>query len=238
MATEPRHHKPALVLLPGLDGTGSLFRDFCHALNASIATIVVSYPRDDGADYTELEGVARSFLPRSQPFVLLGESFSGPIAISIAASRPAGLRGLILSCSFARNPLPALSPLRHLVRFLPVRAAPVAALAWLVVGRFATPHLKSALADALSGVPPSVIRRRLRAVLEVDVSALLAQVDVPVLYLRASEDRLVPRSASAALSALPRIRIVEVEGPHALLQARPSAAAAHVHAFLREIADQ
>jgi pimeloyl-ACP methyl ester carboxylesterase len=84
-------------------------------------------------------------------------------------------------------------------------------------------------------VPPSVIRKRLRAVLEADVSALLARVDVPVLYLRASEDRLVPRAISDELTAMPRIRFVEIEGPHFLLQARPSVAAAHVHGFLREI---
>jgi hypothetical protein len=54
-------------------------------------------------------------------------------------------------------------------------------------------------------------------------------------YLRASEDRLVPRSASHELSAIPRIRFADVEGPHFLLQAKPTAAAAHVQAFLREI---
>ena len=54
---------------------------------------------------------------------------------------------------------------------------------------------------------------------------------LPVLYLRASRTG----SASAELSAIPRIRFVEVEGPHFLLQAKPSAAAAHVQAFLREM---
>ncbi len=112
---------------------------------------------------------------------------------------------------------------------------PTVLLGWPTLGRFATPALRSGLADALSRVSPSVIRRRLRAVLRVDVSAILARVDVPVLYLRASEDRLVPRSASDELSATPRIRFAEVEGPHFLLQAKPSAAAAHVQAFLREI---
>jgi pimeloyl-[acyl-carrier protein] methyl ester esterase len=84
-------------------------------------------------------------------------------------------------------------------------------------------------------VSPLVIRRRLAAVLAVDVSALLARVDVPVLYLRASEDRLVPRLASHELSTMPRIRFAEVEGPHFLLQAKPTAAAAHVQRFLHGI---
>jgi pimeloyl-ACP methyl ester carboxylesterase len=83
-------------------------------------------------------------------------------------------------------------------------------------------------------VSPAVIKGRQRAVLGVDVSALLAHIDVPV-YLRGSEDRLVLRSTSDELAAMPSICFVEVEGPHFLVQAKPSAAAAHVQAFLREI---
>jgi pimeloyl-ACP methyl ester carboxylesterase len=238
---EALHHslapnrEPRLVLLPGLDGTGSLFRGFREALDPSIRTIVVSYPHDRGIDYAGLEGVVRSVLPRRKPFVLLAESFSGPIAISIAASRPAGLRGLIFSCSFARNPRPILAPLQPLVQFLPIRAVPSVLISRSAFGRFTTPALRAELVDALSRVPTSVIKQRIRAVLRADFSSLLAQVGAPVLYLRASEDSLVPRSASCAFSVLPRIHFAEIEGPHFLLQARPSAAASHVQAFFREI---
>lgn len=231
-----RNREPRLVLLPGLDGTGSLFRSFREALDPSIRTIVVSYPHDRGIDYAGLEAVVRSVLPRRKPFVLLAESFSGPIAISIAASRPAGLSGLILSCSFARNPRPILAPLQPLIQFLPIRAIPSVLISRPAFGRFTTPALRAELAAALTRVSASVIKQRIRAVLRADVSSLLAQVGIPVLYLRASEDRLVPRSASCPLSIMPRIHFAEIEGPHFLLQARPSAAAAHVQAFFREIA--
>lgn len=226
---------PVLVLLPGLDGTGALLAGFRCALATRIRTSVVSYPRDPDVGYAGLEGVVRALLPRDEPFVLLAESFSGPIGISIAASRPAGLRGLILVSSFARNPRPLLAPLRPLVGLLPIRRVPIRLLAWPALGRFATPALRARLADVLSRMPPSVVRSRLRAVLEIDVTRLLPKIDVPVLHIRASEDRLVPRSASGAFSAIPRLRFLEVEGPHFLLQACPSAAAAHVEAFLREM---
>jgi pimeloyl-ACP methyl ester carboxylesterase len=224
-----------LVLLPGLDGTGALFSNFRRALDPLIGTSVVSYPPIQDIGYIGLEGISRSLLPHDGSFVLLAESFSGPIAIAIAATRPSGLRGLILVCSFARNPRPLLAPLRHLARFLPIRAMPIGLLAWPTLGRFATAALRSELADALARVPPSVVRERLRAVLEVDVSAMLPRIDVPVLYLRASEDRLVPRSALAAFSIVPRICFVEVVGPHFLLQASPSASAAQVEGYVREI---
>jgi pimeloyl-ACP methyl ester carboxylesterase len=227
--------RPGLVLLPGLDGTGELFSGFRNALSPGIRTTVVSYPPDPGSGYAELEAIARSLLPRDMPFVLLAESFSGPIGIAVAASRPSGLLGLILVCSFASNPRPLLAPLGPLVRLLPIRLAPIRLLAWPALGRFATPALRSQLADALARAGHSVIRSRLRAILEIDATALLPKIDLPVLYLRAAEDRLVPRSAGAALMMAPQIRLIDIEGPHFLLQARPSAAAAHVKAFLREV---
>jgi hypothetical protein len=46
----------------------------------------------------------------------------------------------------------------------------------------------------------------------------------------------VPRSASAAFTDVRCIRWEEIEGPHFLLQASPSAAAARVEAFLGETA--
>jgi pimeloyl-ACP methyl ester carboxylesterase len=228
--------RATLVLLPGMDGTGTLFARFLRALDPAVRTVVASYPPDQEIGYAGLTAIARLLLPRDDPFVLLAESFSGPIGISIAASRPAGLCGLILVGSFARNPRPLVAPLRPLVGLMPIRGVPTGLLAWPALGRFATPSLRSELADVLARVQPSVVRNRLRAMLETDVSELLSKVDVPVLYLRASADRLVPRSASAAFSFLSRIRFADVDGPHFLLQASPAAAAAQIEAFLREVA--
>jgi pimeloyl-ACP methyl ester carboxylesterase len=106
-----------VVILPGMDGTGIELTDFVAALAPELEAIVVTYPNDRPMDYAGHEAVARTSLPIDRPFVLLGESYSGPIAISIAASAPRGLIGLVLCCSFARNPHPALSWLRRLVPF-------------------------------------------------------------------------------------------------------------------------
>ena len=95
-----------VVILPGMDGTGIELTDFVAALAPELEAIVVTYPNDRPMDYAGHEAVARTSLPIDRPFVLLGESYSGPIAISIAASAPPGLIGLVLCCSFARNPHP------------------------------------------------------------------------------------------------------------------------------------
>lgn len=227
----------ALVLLPGMDGTGALFAEFVVSLGAEVEPVVVSYPPDRPLSYDKLESLARSYLPTDRPFVLLGESFSGPIAISIAASSPPGLRALILCCSFARNPRPAFGALRSLVALLPVRRVPSPVLGFVLLGRFSSARLRSALTQVLGGVSPTVLRARLRAILSVDVTPKLSHVRVPVLYLRASEDRLVPRAASQLIARLvPGMRVAELEAPHFLLQTVPAAAARYVSGFVREVA--
>lgn len=223
----------ALVLLPGLDGTGLLFADFAASFGADVKIIVVSYPADAIVGYSELESIARSFLPKDQPFFLLGESFSGPIAISIAASRPSGLLGLVLCCSFACSPRPSLAVFRALLSIAPVAVLPLALLSYFVLGRFSSAALRRSLAESLAQVSPSALRARARAALSVDVSPSLARVGVPVLYLRAAEDRVVPESALQSIVALaPATTVVEFSAPHFLLQALPSQAAIAVREFM------
>jgi len=222
-----------LVLLPGLDGTGLLFADFAASFGPNVKVVVATYPGDVPLDYSELESVARSFLPQDQPYFLLAESFSGPIGVSIAASSPPGLLGLVLCCSFARNPVPLLAGFRPLVGVFPVAAVPVGMLGVFLLGRFSSPARRAALAKSLAMVAPSVLRARARAVLAIDASAALLRVRVPVLYLRASEDRVVSRSSAEWVASLaPQTKMVEFTAPHFLLQVLPSAVASEVAVFM------
>jgi len=107
--------RPMLVMLPGLDGTGKRLVDFANMLLPRLDTTIVSYATQLPQGYDELVRVVRSLLPTDRRFVLLGESFSGPIAIRIAANPPRGLVGVILCASFARNPFPWLTWARPLV---------------------------------------------------------------------------------------------------------------------------
>lgn len=223
----------ALVLLPGLDGTGQLLAEFAASLSPEIKVIVASYPLETPLCYAELEAVARSFLPLDQPYFLLGESFSGPIALSIAASSPPGLRGLILCCSFARNPLPLLAPFRPIFGVVPVAALPTALLSFFTLGRFSSPTLRKALAQSLRLAAPSVLRARACAALSVDVSDRVSGIKLPMLYLRASEDRIVPKASSELIASLaPNTKIVEFEAPHFLLQTLSAPVAAVVANFI------
>ncbi|WP_241687888.1 alpha/beta fold hydrolase [Janthinobacterium sp. 17J80-10] len=225
----------AIVLLPGMDGTGAMFAGLASALKEECRTIVVSYPETQPLGYRELEAYARAALPTDEPYILLGESFSGPIAISLAASKPAGLKGLVLCCTFARNPVPWLSPLKGLVKRLPFPYHLTSLSAPFLFGRFSTADLRSTLRQVLSRVPTSTLRARLCAVLGIDFSQKMREVEVPILYLRAAEDRIVSKSASRYMQALvPTMKIIELKAPHLLLQAIPIEAGKIVGNFAME----
>lgn len=210
-----------IVLLPGMDGTGTLYEPLRKALEGKCKLIVVTYPVDQKLDYAALEKVARTYLPTDDKYILLGESFSGPVAISIAASRPERLRALILCASFARNPRPGLAWLRHLLPFLPVNLMPVGLLSHLLLGKFSNTELHQLLVGAMAKVSPEVLKGRMNSVLQVDVRQRLSDINAPVLYLRAIQDRVVPFSAYKDIAEhLASMTLHEFDAPHFLLQTK------------------
>lgn len=231
---------PVLVLLPGLDGTGKLFVEFVRAVSPRVECVVVAYPEDQPMGYGELEGLVVSALPKDRSFVLLGESFSGPLAIRIAgrspAMAPAGLAGLILCVTFAKNPYPSLGWARAFAAYLPVKGLPRWVRAPLMWGSVSPSSAPSQVERAMSGVSAAVIRCRIAELLTMDETAALRRIRVPTLVLRAVGDRVVSRRATQViLKNSPEAKMVEINGPHLLLQTRATECAEVVVNFLRAL---
>src|SRR4051794_21410907 len=93
-----------VFLLPGLDGTGRLFAPLLRVLPSDVQTTVVSYPPDECRSYRELCEHVAALLPTDEPYIILAESFSGPIAVRIAAASPQSLRAVVLCASFVYVP--------------------------------------------------------------------------------------------------------------------------------------
>jgi pimeloyl-ACP methyl ester carboxylesterase len=226
----------SIVLLPGMDGTGSLFGPFIEALGSGFKPIVVRYPTDEGLGYAELEEIARQSLPKEGAFIILGESFSGPIAVSLASSNPPRLVGLVLCSTFIRNPMPVFGPLHGVVNFLPVNLVPSFVYNYFLLGRASTPLLTSSIKAAVGQVSGAAFRARVRAVLSVDVSDKMKLLSVPVLYLKASRDSLVAPAASTHITSIhPETQIVTIDAPHFLLQVAAKEAASAVSKFASEM---
>ena len=100
------HPSAALIILPGLDGTGMRLGAFIERIGSEFDTQLIGFPVDTALDYAQLEAWVRARLPVGRPFALLAESFSGPLAVRIGAAPPAGLTAVILCGSFVRSPYP------------------------------------------------------------------------------------------------------------------------------------
>jgi pimeloyl-[acyl-carrier protein] methyl ester esterase len=227
---------PKLVLLPGMDGTGRLFTDFVDALPEEFETVTVRYPTDRCLSYSELVGLVRSSCPESEPFILVAESFSTPLAIKYAAMNPSNLEGLILCAGFA------VSPMQGWRRFLGSLFAPIlfcvglpefAVKLWLV-GPDAPPSLVAAVRVAVLSVWPKVLAARLRAVLACESRAELGQIAKPILYIQAKRDHLVSASCLEVIRRIkPQVAVAEILGPHLVLQREPQRSAEVIVAFVR-----
>jgi pimeloyl-[acyl-carrier protein] methyl ester esterase len=222
--------RPPVVLLPGMDGTGDLLSIIRQRLSATGPVEVIGYPTDQPLGYLQLEDHVVSKLPKAQ-CVLLGESFSGPIAIRIARRFPERVAGLILASSFARHPMPWW--LAAFVVPLPPAWLPRWLLRATLLGREPVTVLAAPLGRTIAKVAPGVLARRLRKVLRVDVRAELAETRCPLLCLHGRGDRLVPpRFLRHVRQARPDARITLLDAPHMLLETRTDEAARIIERFI------
>jgi len=229
--------EPTVILLPGMDGTGDLFRPLLAAVPPGFTSRcrVIGYPGDEALTYDELVTIVEQQVADAGDVVLVAESFSGPLALRLAARRPAQVRAVVLVASFVCPPLPRW--LRFLVMPILFRVAPPATvLRRLLLGRDAPDSLLREAKAAIGRVRPAVLARRLKDVLTIDCADDLRRYPGPILYLAAKDDALVrQRSLEAIRSARSDVEVRTIPGPHLLLQAQPQAAWREIERFLEEI---
>ncbi len=214
-----------VVLLPGLDGTGTLFTPFIRNAPEWANPIVISYDQNKKESYDELIGNVLKAIDKDQPYLLIAESFSGPIAISLAANNPVNLKGLVLCASFAVNPMPHMSLLfiPSLFRYIFRKKIPAWAIRRFLTGVKSTPELVKATASAIQSVSPEILVERMKMVIEVDSIKKLEQCHLPMLYISAAQDMLISNQSFTVIQSVkPNIRYVQIEGSHFVMQTKPS----------------
>jgi pimeloyl-[acyl-carrier protein] methyl ester esterase len=232
--------RAAAVILPGLDGTGLLLSGLKGALSLNFDVQVIAYPASEPLSYNQLLEFVEQRLP-ARRFILIGESFSGPLALRISERKPPGMQGLVLGASFARlganGPFKAALRLAHstITPFAGARFARAMAprlLSVLLLGRWATPEWRRRLAQTLELVAPQVLAARAGEALAVDLVKSGVRPAHPALYLRASADRLIPRSAADDVARLgPAVEIRDIKAPHFLFQVAPEVCAQAIKDF-------
>jgi pimeloyl-ACP methyl ester carboxylesterase len=219
-------------------GTVGLFSDFAAALPDGVAVQAVEYPNDISLSYAELLELVRSSVPASEPYLIVAESFSTPLAIQFAATHSRNLIGLVLSAGFAT------SPVRGVLRWLTPFLAPL--LAYLPVNELAArlmtlsstapePVLRR-VGAAIASVKPRVLMDRVQAVETCDVREDLRRVGVPVLCMQARYDQMVNAACLEEMRQVkPDIEVVVLDSSHMLLQQVPNDAAQIVVDFVRRL---
>jgi pimeloyl-ACP methyl ester carboxylesterase len=220
-----------------MDGTGLLFAPLVQALPTALTTRVVSYPPREPLGYAALVPLVEAVAAEGGEFVVVGESFSGPLALMLASRQPPGLRGIVLCASFVRSPLPVPALWRWVVRPWLFRYQCLGLISWALLGRHRRGALGRLLGEAVRSVSGEAMAARAQAVASVDVTAELRACPVPVLYLRASEDRVVgPRCWQLVKAERPDAEVAALSGPHLVLQTAPSEAATVLVSFCDRVA--
>ncbi len=207
-----------LLLLPGLDGTGRLFARFAALLPSSARVEAMAYPPNPSHTLEDLADLVEAQIGQRTATVI-AESFSGPVALRVAARRRTALAKVVLIASFAAPP--RSWPLA-LARLLPLAALPPprVLIAATMLNGSGDPALLAELMAVVRSIPPAVMASRLRLLAGLGSADL--RCDVPVLALQALRDRIVPaRSMDALRAACPQLAERSVDGPHLLLQAQP-----------------
>jgi len=212
-----------LVLLPGLDGSGLLFEAFVESCFGPDQYTIISYPTDFHIPYRELAEYVISYLPKDKSILLLGESYSGPVAIQLALKPELNIVSLILVATFCYYPKSLLKvisfclPYKYLLQ-LPI---PDFLLRFMCFDKNVDAKLISVLRKCLTITPVGIMSQRMADGIRIDVRQQLKNLTIPCTYIKAKHDKLVSGQAALEIKKMnSAVKIIEVDGPHFILQTR------------------
>lgn len=197
---------------------------------------MVRYPAGEFRTYAELLAFVRESVSRLEAFVVLGESFSSPLAVHLAATRPENLAGLIICAGFVSNPFPHTRFLVNALAkpFLFRLPAPDWVYKCFVTG--ASPALRQKVRQVTHRVAPQVLSGRVHEILNCDAREDLVRTSVPVMYLQGAYDRLIGRKCFEEIQKLQTsVRLTSIPSSHLVLQQKPREAADAILKFVQEI---
>jgi pimeloyl-ACP methyl ester carboxylesterase len=211
-----------LVLVPGLNGAGELFYRQLPSLRQAYRVATYSL-RDDApaldvlAD--DLARVIEHVAPAERRAIIVGESFGGTVALTLALMHPERVSALVILNSFPY--WDAQVRLRLAIAGLTVVPwNAVSLMRQLAASRLHSRHTNHAEVKRFIGLTARATRRgyvnRLKLLQDYDVRHRLHEVCHPTLFLAAEADHLVPAVAQARYMSdrvpASRVRVLEGHG--------------------------
>lgn len=208
------------VLLPGMDGTGQLFAPLLPYLD-EVSASVISYPTMGKQDYDTLVEYVKSKLP-NEDFILVAESFSGPIGVVLAQDNIPNLKAIVFVATFLSTPRRSLvKVMRHLpIKLFSKLPFATALYRFFMFGSHAPNEIVTLFQEVLSELPSETLKQRLLAIESLSLSA--GDIDIPAVYIQAEEDRLVSYDkCSEFKEVFSSLSVKTIKGPHFVIQTNP-----------------
>jgi len=227
-----------LVLLPGMDGTGLLFKPFID-LADTFEVDIIGYPLDKFLTYSELTDYVRELLPKDKEFILVAESFSGPVVYQLMKKRTPKLISAVFIASFISSPRPIMLPMLKRLPLSMLFSVPIPKfiIRRYLLGSKANDELIRQFKEAIKKVNPEVLAKRLKMLAEIEVPK--ERISYRCCYVQANSDSLVPESNIGIFKKLfDDISIKKVDGPHFLLQANPEGCLRVINEEIRRLSNR
>ena len=224
-----------VILLPGLDGTGKLFYTLVELLK-KYDVQVISYSNKEKYTYEELILLVKSQLPKEEEYIIIAESFSGVIAYNIALEEPINLKLIVFVATFIQNPRPFLSKFMPKVVLQFLSSLPLLNVVSkkILLNNSTDKKLITFVTNTINNINSKILFFRLFQIM--NLRDVTQKVTINSIYLQASNDYLVPKSAYVVFEKyIPNIHFHKVEGSHLLLQTNPRECVEIINKYLERI---
>ena len=153
-----------LVLVPGLDGTGELFKPILKIIPKELNTLIIRYPKNKILTFKEIVEVAKKQIPENKSIIILAESFAGPVVLNLLKNYKFDVKKVIFCSTFSVSPR---KKLLTLLKAIPLNSLlhlsiPNYLLKTFCVGKDASTELLDLVREAIKIVKPAVLASRLR----------------------------------------------------------------------------
>jgi pimeloyl-ACP methyl ester carboxylesterase len=222
---------PLFVFLPGMDGTGQLFRAQTAGLEVAFDIRCLAIPPDDLTDWNDLAATVIELVKAelksdsNRSVYLCGESFGGCLAMHVALQSPELFKRIILvnpASSF--NHRPWINWGSQISRYLPEPAYQVSSvmlLPLLAYFRRMLPGDRQTFLETVSAVPQKTSIWRLSMLSKFNLSdAVLQKITQPILLIASAADLLLPSltEAQRLKELFPNVQLIVLpESGHACL---------------------
>jgi len=213
-----------IILLPGLDGTGSLFDELIKSLGEESEVEVISYEDISGQSFID-QAKEIAMRVTDMDVLLVGESYSGRVAYELNQLLGSRVRAIVFIASFISSPS-FLSKFAGLLPVALLKPNSMSTYLLKVIGfnGKATQQQINSVFNSLKMANRSKLKARLNNIAALSNPA--NTINCHVTYIRPTRDLLVSnRSVNNLKSLCSNFHITSVSGGHFIAQSAPAACA-------------